>query len=163
MSKKVEVKKTEVVSVKLRVKGKEIDLSLEEAKELKDELTKLFAEPVKEYVPYPSPYIPYVPYEPYKPYEPYVPYEPYKPYEPYVQPYWGSGTGDMPAKLPYIYCSPNMTSGTITIGDSLPMPETTMNAYENLVNQVCNTMPTTATCGSMGFSVINVGGGYDLP
>lgn len=142
MTKKIEAQKTEVISIKLRIKGKEIDLSLEDAKELKDALNKVFAEPVtiKEYVPY----------------TPYIPYEPYKPYEPYIQPYpwWGtgSGTGD---KLPYIYCSPNTTSGTITVGD---MPATSMTARENLVNQFCNTYPTNATCDPQGIYTINVGG-----
>lgn len=105
MSKKIEVQKTEVVSIKLRIKGKEIDLTLEDAKELKDALNRVFAEPVtiKEYVPY----------------TPYIPYEPYKPYEPWIQPYWGDGTGNAPPKLPEIWCSPNTTSGTITISDNL--------------------------------------------
>ena len=141
MSKKIEVQKTEVVSIKLRIKGKEIDLTLEDAKELRDALNKVFAEPVtiKEYVPY-TPYIPY------------IPYEPYKPYEPWIQPYWGDGTGQT---FPGLYCSPNLTSGTITVGD---MPATSLTACKNLIDQFCNTGPTNATCDPQGIYTINVGG-----
>jgi hypothetical protein len=138
VSKKIEVQKTEVVSIKLRIKGKEIDLTLEDAKELRDALNKVFAEPVtiKEYVPY----------------YPYIPYEPYKPYEPYIQPYWGDGTGQT---FPGLYCSPNTTSGTLTVGD---MPATSYTAYKTLIDQVCNTYPTTETCGSRNCEVITIGG-----
>jgi hypothetical protein len=101
MTKKIEVQKTEVVSIKLRIKGKEIDLSLEEAKELKDELNKVFAEPVKEYVPY-YPYYPTYPW--------WGIYPPSDVITPEIT--WTIGTGDVPQKLPYIYCSPNTTVST---------------------------------------------------
>ncbi len=102
MTKKIEVQKTEVVSIKLRIKGKEIDLTLEDAKELRDALNKVFAEPVKEYVPY-TPHIPYIPYEPY--------------IKPSPSPYywWVTGTGGTSQKLPEIYCSPNTNISTSSV------------------------------------------------
>ena len=139
MSKKIEVQKTEVVSIKLRIKGKEIDLSLDEARELKDALGKVFAEPVtiKEYVPY----------------YPYLPYEPYKPYEPWIQPYitWTLGTGGTSQEIQF---GPNTTSGTLTVGNA---PEAMVEGYENIIRQYCSG-PTDATCDLQGCYTINVGG-----
>lgn len=59
-----------IVSVKVRVKDKVIDLTLDEAKELKEELDKLFAEPAPPvWIPYPgiTPYIWPQPYSPISP------------------------------------------------------------------------------------------------
>ena len=54
----------------LLVNGKEISLTLEEAKELYDALGELFEKKI-EYTPY-TPSLPYMPYTPYAPYTPYT-------------------------------------------------------------------------------------------
>lgn len=64
-------KKAELVGIKLVIKGKEIELSLEDAKELTEVLAKMFGEKKTEYIPQPYP----CPYPVERPYSPYWPYE----------------------------------------------------------------------------------------
>ena len=84
--------KIAVSKIVLKLDGKEVELTIKQAMELKKLLNDTFPDKVvKEYIPYPvTPTPPYIPYKPIKEKPtaiiPYVPFKPTKPY-PVSRPY----------------------------------------------------------------------------